>query len=76
MSVVQISRYLPPRQKSQYELYPLPFFSASKHCTIVLDMIENECPDHIAVGFFQTVADVCLGLLQIPAAYVRLVVAK
>jgi hypothetical protein len=29
MSVVQISRYLPPRQKSQYELYPLPFFNAN-----------------------------------------------
>jgi hypothetical protein len=33
-TVVQISKYLPPRrrrpprQKSQYELYPLPFFNA------------------------------------------------
>jgi hypothetical protein len=25
---VQISDYLPPRQKSQYELYPLPFLNA------------------------------------------------
>ena len=33
---------------------------------IVLDMIEHQCPKHIAVGFFQTVADVCLGNYEIP----------
>jgi hypothetical protein len=36
-NVVRIKDYLPPppprrkRQKSQYELYPLPFFDAKKH---------------------------------------------
>jgi hypothetical protein len=39
---------------------------------IVLDMIEHKCPKHIVVGFFQTIADVALGLHQIPAAHVRL----
>jgi hypothetical protein len=43
---------------------------------IVLDMIESRCPRHIVVGFFQTIADVCLGLRQIPASHVRLVVPK
>lgn len=40
-NVVRIKDYLPPnpqrrrrvRQKSQYELYPLPFFSAEKRST-------------------------------------------
>jgi hypothetical protein len=41
---------------------------------IVLDMITNKCPEHIVIGFFQTVADVCLGYHQIPPAEVRLVV--
>lgn len=36
---------------------------------IVLDMIKNKCPDGIAVGFFQAVADVALGIHQIPAAH-------
>ncbi len=43
---------------------------------IVLDMIDSKCPKHIVVGFFQTIADVCLGLHQIPASHVRLVVPK
>jgi hypothetical protein len=43
---------------------------------IVIDMIEHKCPEHIVVGFFQTVADVCLGYHQIPAARVRLMVPK
>jgi hypothetical protein len=33
---------------------------------IVLDMIEHKCPKDIVVGFFQTVADVCLGYHAIP----------
>jgi hypothetical protein len=32
-NVVQIKDYLPPPQKSQYELYPLPFFDAATLCT-------------------------------------------
>jgi len=34
-NVVRIKNYLParPRQKSQYELYPLPFFNAKTRCT-------------------------------------------
>ena len=38
-NVVRIKDYLPPppprqkRQKSQYELYRLPFFNANAHCT-------------------------------------------
>jgi len=35
---------------------------------IVIDMIANRCPEHIVVGFFQTVADVCLGNHEIPPA--------
>jgi hypothetical protein len=35
---------------------------------IVIDMIEHKCPEHIVVGFFQTVADVCLGNHAIPSA--------
>jgi hypothetical protein len=35
---------------------------------IVLDMIEHKCPMHIVVGFFQTVADVCLRYHEIPTA--------
>ncbi len=41
---------------------------------IVMDMITNRCPEHVVVGFFQTVADVCLGNYEIPPADVRLVV--
>jgi hypothetical protein len=41
---------------------------------IVLDMIEKKCPEHIVIGFFQIVADVCLGNHQIPDADVQLVV--
>ena len=41
---------------------------------IVLDMIRHKCPEHIVVGFFQTVADVCLDHHAIPAADVRLMV--
>lgn len=41
---------------------------------IVINMIEHKCPKHIVVGFFQTVADVCLGYHQIPPADMRLVV--
>lgn len=39
---------------------------------IVLGMIENKCPKHIVVGFFQTVADIALGLHKIPDIRVRL----
>jgi hypothetical protein len=35
---------------------------------IVIDMIEAKCPDQIAVGFFQIVADVCLRRHEIPTA--------
>ena len=35
---------------------------------IVMDMIANKCPRPIVLGFFQTVADVCLGYHQIPSA--------
>jgi hypothetical protein len=35
---------------------------------IVLDMIANKCPETIAIGFFQTIADVALGIYQIRAA--------
>lgn len=41
---------------------------------IVIDMIENKCPDHIVVGFFQTVADVSLGNHRIPAADIQLAI--
>ena len=41
---------------------------------IALDMIEAKCPAPIAVGFFQAVADVCLGYHQIPRADMHLVV--
>jgi hypothetical protein len=33
---------------------------------IVIDMIRHKCPEHIALGFFQTVSDVCLGYYKIP----------
>jgi hypothetical protein len=33
---------------------------------IVLDMIRHKCPDQIAIGFFHTIAGVCLGN-EIPA---------
>lgn len=33
---------------------------------IVMGMIEKKCPDHIVIGFFQIVADVCLGNHKIP----------
>lgn len=39
---------------------------------IVLDMIESRCPKHIVIGFFQTIADVALGIYKIPAAHMRL----
>ena len=32
-NVLQISDYREPPQKTQYELYPLPFFAAEKHST-------------------------------------------
>jgi hypothetical protein len=35
---------------------------------VVLGMIEKQAPTHIVVGFCQTIADVCLGYHQIPAA--------
>ncbi len=41
---------------------------------IVLDMIDKKCPEHIVIGFFQIVADVCLGNHQIPDRDVQLVV--
>lgn len=40
---------------------------------VVIDMIENKCPDDIVVGFFQTVADVCLRRREIPKAGVALI---
>lgn len=39
---------------------------------IVLGIIKYKCPKHIAVGFFQTVADIALGLHQIPDIRARL----
>jgi hypothetical protein len=33
---------------------------------IVMDMIKKGCPEGIVCGFFQTVADVCLGYYRIP----------
>jgi hypothetical protein len=35
---------------------------------VVLGMIEKQTPAHIVIGFCQTIADVCLGYHQIPAA--------
>lgn len=35
---------------------------------IVLDMIKKKCPTGFVVGFFQTIADVCLGYRKIPDA--------
>jgi hypothetical protein len=28
---------------------------------IALDMLENGCPKHVAIGFFQTIASACMG---------------
>jgi hypothetical protein len=61
---------------SQYAYFALQAIKAENNApalgNIVLSMIENGCPKGIAVGFFQTVADVCLGYHQIPAPDVLL----
>jgi hypothetical protein len=63
---------------SQYAYLALQVIKADNFAPllgwIVLDMITNKCPEHIVVGFFQTVAGVCLGYHKIPPADVRLVV--
>jgi hypothetical protein len=35
--------------------------------SIALGMIEHQCPKHIVIGFFQAVADACLGIYDIPS---------
>ena len=35
---------------------------------VVLGMIKKQAPTHIVVGFFYTIAEVCLGCRQIPPA--------
>jgi hypothetical protein len=39
---------------------------------VALDMIKGKCPNAFVVGFFQSIADVCLGHHQIPRVDVRL----
>ena len=43
---------------------------------IAFSMIEKGCPPQIGVGFFQTIADVCLGIYKIPEPHVRLAVPE
>jgi hypothetical protein len=34
---------------------------------IALGMIKHQCPEHIVIGFFQAIADACLGIYDIPS---------
>jgi hypothetical protein len=42
---------------------------------IALGMIEARCPDHITIGFFQTIAEAAMGQLRAPTAKPHLVPA-
>jgi hypothetical protein len=46
MNVVQLSDYREPPQKSQYELYQLPFFAAERRCTWKVQSTGNYSDDH------------------------------
>jgi hypothetical protein len=43
---------------------------------IALDMIRTRCPDAIAIGFFQIIADAATGKLRVPTEELHLVSAE